>query len=179
MTRYFTGLNSLRFFAAVMVLFSHIESFKAQAGMPNLTAVPFVAAMGQHGVRFFFVLSGFLIRYLLHTEQQRTGTIKVRDFYMRRVLRIWPLYFLIVIVCLWVLPQIYDETFLRGDLDTNFAEKAMLLVLMLPNLMQYMYGHILGLGVLWSVGIEEQFYLMFPWIVKFVTKHFEVLIVPS
>jgi len=49
------------------------------------------------GVTVFFVLSGFLITYLLMQERTETNTISIKDFYIRRILRIWPLYYLIII----------------------------------------------------------------------------------
>lgn len=56
---------------------------------------------GGHAVTFFFVLSGFLITYLLLKERERMGTIKVKKFYLKRVLRIWPLYFLLIFIGLF------------------------------------------------------------------------------
>lgn len=54
------------------------------------------------GVIFFFVLSGFLITYLLLEERRVSATVSIKKFYMRRILRIWPLYYLIVILGLFV-----------------------------------------------------------------------------
>ena len=59
--------------------------------------------MGELGVVIFFVLSGFLITYLLLAEKKEYNTIDVRKFYLRRILRIWPLYFLILSTSLTVL----------------------------------------------------------------------------
>ena len=58
------------------------------------------------GVSIFFVLSGFLITYLLLTEKEKFKTISVKRFYIRRILRIWPLYYLVVILALYVFPHI-------------------------------------------------------------------------
>ena len=59
---------------------------------------------GDIGVNFFFVLSGFLITFLLLSERQFTGRIAIAAFYMRRVLRIWPLYFVVVLIGFVVFP---------------------------------------------------------------------------
>src|SRR6267378_8187081 len=91
---YFPGLHGLRFFAAMMVVFSHIELMKDYHGYPNLYASNLaVYESGRLGVTLFFVLSGFLISYLLLKEKEVSGSIAIRKFYGRRILRIWPLYF--------------------------------------------------------------------------------------
>jgi peptidoglycan/LPS O-acetylase OafA/YrhL len=104
---YFPGLHGLRFFAAMMVVFSHVELMKDYHGYPNLYASNLaVYESGRMGVTLFFVLSGFLISYLLLTEKKITGSISVKKFYGRRILRIWPLYYLLVILTFIVLPRI-------------------------------------------------------------------------
>src|SRR5918998_5183317 len=103
---YFPGLNGLRFFAAMLVVFGHVELLKEYHGYSNIHSNLAVYELGRMGVTFFFVLSGFLISYLLFAEQKSAGTISIRKFYIRRVLRIWPLYFLIVILAFFVLPRL-------------------------------------------------------------------------
>src|SRR5437867_1336539 len=96
---YFPGLHGLRFFAAMMVVFSHVELMMDYHSYPNLYANNLaVYESGRMGVTLFFVLSGFLISYLLLTEKKVSGTVAVKKFYTRRILRIWPLYYLLVIV---------------------------------------------------------------------------------
>ena len=86
---YFPGLHGLRFFAALMVVFSHVELMKDYHGYPNLYAANLaVYESGRMGVTLFFVLSGFLISYLLLTEKKVARTIAVKKFYQRRILRI-------------------------------------------------------------------------------------------
>lgn len=65
----------------------------------------FVEMIGKLGVILFFVLSGFLISYLLLEEGKQTQTILIKTFYIR--LRIWPLYFLIVLLGFFVYPKIF------------------------------------------------------------------------
>src|ERR1700741_1236659 len=94
---YFPNLNGLRFIAAFLVIIHHIEQIKSILHLPNyLGRIPCISKIGKFGVVLFFVLSGFLITYLLLTEENTFKKISVRQFYMRRILRIWPLYFLIV-----------------------------------------------------------------------------------
>ena len=81
------GLNGIRAIAAVSVVLSHVA-------LPGIK-LPYVLSIGglaQYGVTIFFTLSGFLITYLLFKEKEQTA-ISIRKFYIRRILRIWPLYF--------------------------------------------------------------------------------------
>ena len=95
---FFPGLNGLRAIAALAVVFSHIT---VELGQFNLSPFLFGALengnpkgldLADFGVTMFFSLSGFLITYLLLAENGRQP-ISIKDFYMRRVLRIWPLYY--------------------------------------------------------------------------------------
>lgn len=168
---HFPGLNGLRFVAAFSVLLYHVEAFKSIAMMPNWISLGFWRSLGPYGVVCFFTLSGFLITYLLLEEQNRTGTIRVRKFYLRRILRIWPLYYLIVILGFLALPHaaailIHPQAGLPDDL----LSKLPLFVFFLPNLAWIVYGIIPFAGPLWSVGVEEQFYLTWPLLLRVLGK---------
>src|SRR5690606_13477827 len=93
---YFNGLNALRFFAAYLVVLHHAEQIRMKYGLFHLKELS-LFNNGSVAVTFFFALSGFLISYLLLRESESTGTVAVRKFYMRRILRIWPLYYLLVL----------------------------------------------------------------------------------
>ena len=175
---YFPGLNGIRFIAAFLVILDHIELLKGYMGIPTLWNEPFSAHLGNIGVTIFFVLSGFLITYLLLSEKSITD-IKIAAFYIRRILRIWPLYYLIIILGFFILPYIplfniphYATppesfpwpTFLTyGTLLANFG---------------FIYcSPIAFAGILWSVAVEEQFYLVWPIIVKYVKSPLRFFIV--
>ena len=100
---YFKNLNGVRFIAAFMVLICHIELNKKFFNIPNYRET--TKFLGHLGVDLFFVLSGFLITFLLIKEKDLFGKINFKNFYIRRILRIWPLYFLIVIFSLFILPK--------------------------------------------------------------------------
>src|SRR5580658_4566258 len=91
-------LDVLRFFAFLAVFlfhFNHPAEFYVQHGIPRAIAVgatSFVEA-GVFGVDLFFVLSAYLITELLLREKDLCGSLDVKGFYLRRILRIWPLYF--------------------------------------------------------------------------------------
>jgi len=166
---YFKGLNGLRFFAAFAVIITHIELIKGQMDCPNLYSTnKLIFELGGLGVVFFFVLSGFLITYLLLKEKELTDTIDVKKFYIRRILRIWPLYFLIVILGFFVLPHFhFMEIPFFSKFNTHLSILNMILFLvMLPNLAFAIFKPLPHIGQLWSIGVEEQFYLLWPWVVK-------------
>lgn len=171
---YFPNLNGLRFIAALLVIVHHIEQLKYIYGMPNNFSSSFVQIIGELGVILFFVLSGFLITYLLLEEENRTNTIAVKNFYLRRILRIWPLYFLIVALALFILPNLslfvlpeYDKATIYEDLPA----KILLYVFFLPNLVSPLFGVVPYASLTWSIGTEEQFYLIWPPILKFFKKY--------
>ena len=166
---YFSGLNGLRFFAALAVIITHIELIKEQMEFPGLHSKnKIVFELGGLGVVFFFVLSGFLITYLLLKEKEQTGTINVKKFYLRRILRIWPLYFLIVALGFFVLPHFtFMELPFFSKLNSHLSIlNLVLFLIMLPNLAFAIFKPLPHIGQLWSIGVEEQFYLIWPWIVK-------------
>ncbi|WP_258098207.1 acyltransferase family protein [Marinoscillum pacificum] len=161
---YFPGLNGLRFFAASMVIFHHVEQYKFWSGMPSAWGNAAVDSLGHQAVSFFFVLSGFLITYLLMVEHQKSGTIHLGKFYWRRILRIWPLYFLIVAIAFFLAPM---SKKLGYDIPSELSLAALLsLIFLLPNLLRVMHPTLLGANQLWSVGIEEQFYAVWPVLIR-------------
>jgi peptidoglycan/LPS O-acetylase OafA/YrhL len=160
---YFRNLGALRSFAAIAVIFHHVEQYKYWAGLPNVWGNITIDALGTKAVSFFFVLSGFLISYLLLEENRQAGTIDVKNFYIRRTLRIWPVYYIVVIFCLFIVPHVLDTSFLGIEMyDSKFAWKALLLLLIVPNVLRVYSPNIIGGNQLWSIGVEEQFYLIWP-----------------
>jgi len=89
---HFPNLNGLRFLAALLVIIHHIEQLRSILGLPNHWNNVSILRFGDEGVTLFFVLSGFLITYLLLAEREKFGHLAIGKFYFRRVLRIWPLY---------------------------------------------------------------------------------------
>lgn len=166
---YFPNLNGVRFIAAFSVLIHHTEQIKYLMGLDNIYSNFFIKNLGKLGVGLFFVLSGYLITYLLLSEKQRRGDISTKDFYIRRVLRIWPLYFIIVILGFFVFPviPIFNEP-LRNQyyFDEDFFKRLPFFLLFLPNLGFVFYRAPYLCSQTWSVGVEEQFYAIWPWIIK-------------
>ena len=160
---FFPNLNGLRFIAAILVIVSHMD------GGAN------PALMGQLGVTLFFVLSGFLITYLLLAEKEKFGRIRFRDFYVRRALRIWPLYYFVVIISLFILPRIDFFHSSLEQINTNIGLKTILYFVILPNAAKELFPVVPYLGQAWSIGVEEQFYLFWPLIVQHTRRYFLVI----
>lgn len=168
---FFPHLDALRFFSFLAVFLYH--SFSTPIPALQQSAVyqfvkNFLFGNGNLGVNFFFVLSGFLITYLLLTEKEGSGKINIRFFYIRRVLRIWPLYFFSVFfgfVLFPVLKQLFGQV-------PNETAAPVLFLTFLSNFDMILHGipDSSVLGVLWSVAIEEQFYLLWPLILAFLPK---------
>jgi peptidoglycan/LPS O-acetylase OafA/YrhL len=156
---HFSGLNSLRFFAAFFVVIGHIPLDQASAGLPHPSWGTFFFR-GAFAVCFFFALSGFLITYLLLDEERRTGGIAIRRFYLRRICRIWPLYFGVVLCGLLVYNGLLPLLGIRYPVGYSLATALLLYGALLPNLMNSLYTVGGLLNPTWSIGIEEQFYLL-------------------
>ncbi len=160
---FFPNLDGLRFIAFFAVFIHH--TLNADCFSSNrLSAVwQFVNAQKQNGalgVNLFFVLSGFLITYLLISEKEKNRQINIPNFYMRRILRIWPMYFLIVLAGFVIFPLLKK---VMGDVpgETHSAGWYMLFVSNFEMIRKGFADSSL-LNVLWSVGVEEQFYLAWP-----------------
>ncbi|MCO6498355.1 MAG: acyltransferase [Chitinophagaceae bacterium] len=158
---FFPNLDGLRFFCFLMVFLFHVWYIYFETGKVNGITRPifrFLFQNGELGVNFFFVLSGFLITYLLIKEKTMVGRINVPNFYVRRILRIWPLFYLIVLFGIVVYPTIQKmlgiEIWPIANPWTYFV--------FLNNFDFMENGGSPLVLVLWSVAVEEQFYLCWP-----------------
>lgn len=144
----FPSLDGWRAVGILLVMFSHVWA----ADNYDQTRFYFhhLASQGDLGVRIFFVLSGFLISYLLLVEYERTGAVSLKDFYIRRVLRIFPVYFLyLFVLVLLQAAGLYHETFSSWLGVLTFTRN--------------MTGHGQSATAhFWSLAVEEQFYLAWP-----------------
>jgi peptidoglycan/LPS O-acetylase OafA/YrhL len=155
-------LDALRFLAFLLVLMIHTWMIPEGPGH-NLHLLRSLSRMGGCGVPLFFVLSAFLITELLLREKNSRGNINVQKFYLRRALRIWPLYFLMLF-----LTFAWAHTVKSSGL--SIAELSAYLFLA-GNWYSAVHGPMNGFGFpLWSVCVEEQFYIAWPSLVRFATR---------
>lgn len=145
----FSSLDGLRFFCIFAVLWHHSPAFSALDNPPVLLTRGFL------GVDFFFVLSGFLITTLLLREAATQGRFSLKGFYWRRLLRIVPVYFfLVTVVSAW---------FILGKGQTQYAPLVPVYYLFLVN---FLTTSIPLLYPLWSLSVEEQYYLIWPLLLR-------------
>jgi len=152
----FHKLPSLDGWRAVSIAGVLLEHSTITTGFPIVLkpAIFIWLQPGNLGVRFFFVISGFLITYLLLQEQAKHGFISLNNFYFRRALRILPVYFLYLGVLGFFTKYSQNATAWLANLTftTNF--------LTIPHPTDH----------LWSLGVEEQFYLLWPWLLVMVSN---------
>ncbi|MCF8258638.1 MAG: acyltransferase [Flavobacteriales bacterium] len=165
MPTYLPNLNGVRFIAALTVVLSHVEQYRSVMGLPNLS--PMMGVFAGFGVDIFFALSGFLITYLLIAEQRKQGSIHIGHFYMRRIFRIWPLYFLILAIgtCLELFASDMSPMIAPFNLDAFRYY-----LLFVPQVGKAFFLGSLCVAILWSIGVEELFYVVFPWIFRKIRK---------
>ncbi|MDD3371513.1 MAG: acyltransferase, partial [Alphaproteobacteria bacterium] len=139
------GLDGLRALSIMIVILGHL--FLPQTGG--------VAALG---VYIFFAISGFLITRLLFLEQKQAGDVSAKNFYIRRLLRLYPV-LLVYLAFLCVLALV------RGEfIDTTEIFSVLLYFINYLSSFRILQGEHLNMqvGVLWSLAIEEHFYLLVP-----------------
>lgn len=173
---FFPNLEGLRFFAFFVVFVNHTTSSLGYYNNSRTFVFSIIHFLqnGPLGVSFFFVLSGFLITYLLLKEKELSGKINIKNFYLRRVLRIWPLYFLVVAMCLIILPMFENHLPNFFPIEVSVDDINKWLYLTFTGNFDYIYNGINNvlIGILWSVSVEEQFYLFWPLIIAFIpTKY--------
>jgi len=166
---YFKNLDILRFVAAYMIVLLHcFFGWKYRFGNPEfltsnlspnwIDKLELVVHNFSFGVDIFFMVSGFLIIYLLLSEKEKTGKVDVIKFYIRRAYRIWPLYFFMILTAPLLTYYFYEQSptylyhfFFGGNFDliTNGTKSA-------------------STNHLWSICIEEHFYLLCPLLIGFI-----------
>jgi peptidoglycan/LPS O-acetylase OafA/YrhL len=170
-------LDILRFFAFFMVFLSHVvpgdEAFFAQLYIPPAVAHLLIgmAAGGAFGVDLFFALSSFLITTLLLREHNERASIDVASFYARRILRIWPRYFAFLFIVVPLAQHALP--------DDNMPMKYIAAFALLSGnwaCVAWGYPHSVA-SPLWSVSIEEQFYLSWPLIMRRWIRHLAAIAV--
>lgn len=167
------ALDGVRGIAILVVLVHNLSIFVGKGSIADrLWTV--VTEAGWIGVELFFVLSGFLITGILLDEPARSSseegsspnwTASLKGFYIRRSLRIFPLYYAFLVLYFLVAPLF------APSLARPFAEVKWYWVY-LSNWSCLWWGVLPGLGHVWSLAVEEQFYLVWPWLVGGLSRRF-------
>jgi peptidoglycan/LPS O-acetylase OafA/YrhL len=150
----FHTLDALRFFAFFGIFLLHIP-------INTFPVFYFIKNGGGTGVTFFFVLSGFLITYIILEEKQRTSTINLSHLFFRRILRIWPLFYLMILFA-FLTPFILSILHLPSSAE-GYQPNWLMSVLFLENYKMIHTGtfpDVSPLRVMWSLCVEEHFYLL-------------------
>lgn len=165
---YLPQLDGLRFFAFLLVFIHHAPRTSGLFGRGSgiRSTVHFIEVFGWCGVDLFLVLSAFLITTLLLIEHERRGRISVSGFYVRRMLRIWPLYYLMLLIGFFALPAagLFAPP-LGSPAYAKLLNRYLLAYLTLfsnYSVGAWGYPSVATLSHLWTVALEEQFYIVWP-----------------
>jgi len=176
---YLPELDVLRFFAFFAVFICHVQPYAISQGVlaPLYTS-------GAFGVDLFFTLSGYLLTSLLLRERDETGDINVKAFYARRTLRIWPLYYFSIGLA-FLLTRIPASVIAAPRFPGNLFEPIQPISYLFMAIFLFnfnIYGSFITnqyffMDQLWSISIEEQFYLFWPWLVRYVPRR-RIVVLP-
>jgi peptidoglycan/LPS O-acetylase OafA/YrhL len=159
-------LDGVRGVAILMVVVYHAFMFSIS---PPAGWISRLASYGFVGVDLFFVLSGFLITGILLNAKGQPGYF--RNFYAKRAFRIWPLYYLLLLVSFGLVPLVIVHAHLpMGEFKLLESRNKLVYILLLQNLWYPGGAGPTMLAMTWSLAIEEQFYVAWPWLVLFSSR---------
>jgi peptidoglycan/LPS O-acetylase OafA/YrhL len=165
------GVDLLRGLAIFFVLMNHVNMRLLIANVPYTNGLPdqLVSSLvwnGQHGVQIFFAVSGFLITSMTLGRWGSLSRVKVRDFYLMRFARIAPLLFLLLIV-LSILHFAHFNNFVVTSKAGGIGRALVAALTFHVNVLEARRGYLPGnWDILWSLSVEEIFYLFFPLVCK-------------
>jgi peptidoglycan/LPS O-acetylase OafA/YrhL len=156
---FFPNLNGLRFAGALAVMLFHCFTLHRDIwgdfyNTQWFKAIGLVLNKGHLGVALFFVLSGFLITYLLLNELARNGSINLGHYFMRRILRVWPLYFVITLFGFFIFPHLP-----YGVETVHELWRYLIFASNIDEIILGLKDNINFLTATWTISVEEQFYL--------------------
>lgn len=153
------NITSIRFFLALLVVIYHIFQFSVSRGLPYTTNLP-VFQKGTEAVYMFFSLSGFLIIRTLFIEKVETGYVSLKNFYIRRIRRIFPLYYTVLFFGLCYYHYLLPAIGFPLEKGNYTMGKALFLGGTFFSNVLATYDPGAAVKILWSIGIEEQFYIV-------------------
>jgi peptidoglycan/LPS O-acetylase OafA/YrhL len=154
-------LDVVRFLAFLLVFLFHALPYPA-VGQPAWRVQLALVKECSSGLCLFFTLSAYLITSLLLAERQATDTVSIKKFYIRRLLRIWPLYFFGVAIGMLFAVLTHRRSDVTG---------LVWYLLFAGNFYCMAFGWLANpMSPLWSISIEEQFYLLWPWAMRLFSR---------
>ena len=168
----YPALDGLRGFALLVMLGMHFGFYPSVYTTSPPSIVKFLMAkilvMGWVGLDLFFVLSGFLITSILVASKNEPHYF--RNFYGRRVVRIFPLYYTVLVVGLFVAPALFGDRWDRFMGDTRAHQFWLWTYSLNIAVTLNVMGDSGMFGPLWSLALEEQYYTVWPWVVKYTSR---------
>jgi len=164
---HFRNLDSIRsiaFFSTFLAHAFYTESLAVESSQAFQWAIKF-RIIFSFGVQVFFVLSGFLITYLMLQEQENSEGFNLKNFYVRRVLRIWPVYFSVLIFGFLLFPLLHTLILQKPYEETASGWMYAFFLSNFDQIQNHQLPYGVGLGPTWSVSVEEQFYLIWPFFI--------------
>ena len=165
---YLPQLDCLRFFAFFAVFLLHtlpaiIVENHGGWWRPVALLGSTIERSGENGIELFFLLSAYLITELLTREKRETGDIHLKMFYIRRILRIWPLYYFVVLIGLLIQPL---------SPQFRLTQSSILSFLFFASNWHLMFHGFIWSPIypLWTVSTEEQFYLIWPFAMRTLSR---------
>ncbi len=166
--KYYPQLDAIRGISVLFVFFFHAIKPIKNGFLPHDMVCFFLSQMGI-GLDVFFILSSFLLTLLGITEYKKNGFFSFKKYFIRRALRIWPLYFLFMFLSFFVIANL--AKYYGSHITMPPAGWYLLFV---SNF--YVEGHVFFLRILWTLSVEEQFYIAWGICLLFFQKRLKMII---
>jgi peptidoglycan/LPS O-acetylase OafA/YrhL len=177
---YFPALDGFRFIAFLLIFLHHASMYLPGSISGNIFWT-FFNNNGWIGVDGFFILTGFLITYLLLYERQSSGSYSIRSFWWRRAIRIWPLYYLALVMGYIGTPYLFEHIlhihYLTAAYSVQIKTNLPWYMAFLGNwnIVRFGWGDLRSISELWAISLDQQFYIVWPIILLFINNFRTVL----
>lgn len=162
---YFPQLDSVRGISFLAIFFFH-------ALQPQFSEESFIKYLFENlplAIDVFFILSSFLLTYLALSEYQQKGNFSFKNYFIRRVLRIWPLYYTLLFIAFLLIGNLANWLHYSITLP-----QPVYYIFFIANF--YSPDHVFFLKLLWTISVEEQFYLLWGFCLRFLNKYLQWII---
>ena len=169
--KYFKELNALRFIGFVGIFFGHVF-FSNDIEIVNSkiysTLYSYGKILGFISIDSFFVLSSFLITWKGLEELKVTKKFQFKNFLIRRSLRIWPLYFLVILLGFLIE---FMKSYFTQDISSLPSFWSFILFILNFDIIKNGYEFLFFMVFMWSISVEEQFYIFWALVLKWFQNH--------